>query len=81
MLIISNKGGIMATKKPKASGKSTKAKSTTKPKTAAKTVEKPVSEAPITKTEETMDKTEKIEKSEKPTLLFFFCAEKFLKRQ
>lgn len=39
----------MATKKPKASAKSTKAK-TTKPKTAAKTVEKPVSEAPKTKT-------------------------------
>ncbi|MBQ9018373.1 aquaporin [Candidatus Saccharibacteria bacterium] len=55
----------MATKKPKSKAASSKTKATTKPKTAAKTVEKPVSEAPITKTEETMDKTEKIEKSEK----------------
>ena len=36
----------MATKKPKSSAKSTKAKSTTKTQTAAKTVEEPVSEAP-----------------------------------
>ena len=41
----------MATKKPKASAKSTKTK-TTKPKTAAKTTVKPVSEAPKTKTVE-----------------------------
>ena len=40
----------MATKKPKSSAKSNKAK-TTKPKTAAKTVENPVSEAPKTNTE------------------------------
>ena len=39
----------MATKKPKASAKPAKAKAT-KPKTAAKTVVKPVSEAPKTKT-------------------------------
>ncbi len=46
----------MATKKPKASAKSTKAK-TTKPKTAAKTVVKSVSEAPKTKkVEETQAK-------------------------
>ena len=41
----------MATKKPKTSAKSTKAK-TTKPKTAAKTTVKSVSEAPKTKTVE-----------------------------
>ena len=41
----------MATKKPKASSKTTKSK-TTKPKTAAKTVTKPVSEASKTQTVE-----------------------------
>lgn len=47
----------MATKKPKSSNKSNKAK-TTKPKTiAAKTVEKPVSEAPQTNT---VEKTEEV---------------------
>jgi len=48
----------MATKKPKTSNKSAKTK-TTKPKTAAKTVEKPVTEAPKTNTvEKTTAKTE-----------------------
>ena len=41
----------MATKKPKASSRTTKSK-TTKPKTAAKTVTKPVSEASKTQTVE-----------------------------
>lgn len=54
----------MATKKPKSSGKSNKNKSETKPQTAAKTVEKPVSEAPITN--ET--KAEKVETVEKTTI-------------
>ncbi|MBQ3348545.1 aquaporin [Candidatus Saccharibacteria bacterium] len=48
----------MATKKPKSSNKSTKTKTTTKPKTAATTEDKPVSEAHITKTEVKAEKTE-----------------------
>lgn len=50
----------MATKKPKASAKSTSKTKTTKPKAAAKTALKPVSEAPKTKTvEETKPVKEK----------------------
>ena len=69
----------MATKKPKSSAKSNKtAAKATKPKTtAAKTVEKPVSEAPkTTKTEQT-EKVEETKKVEQKSCLSGFFAKKY----
>lgn len=61
----------MATKKPKTSAKTSKAKST-KPKTAAKTVDKPVSEAPITKKEEKVETVEATTKATSSCFKGFF---------
>lgn len=69
----------MATKKPK-SGKSNKDKTTTKPKTAAKTVEKPVSEAPIVKTEEKKPANTEIVSSNKSCFSGFF-AKKYTEKE
>ncbi len=64
----------MATKKPKTSAKPTKAK-TTKPKTAAKTVVKPVSEAPKTNT------VEKEVTTKKKSCLSGFFAKKYEEKE
>ncbi|MBQ6375654.1 aquaporin [Candidatus Saccharibacteria bacterium] len=61
----------MATKKPKSSTKSTKVK-TTKPKTAAKTEEKPVSEAPKTNTVAETTSTTTVTTTQKSCFKGFF---------
>lgn len=65
----------MATKKPKAS-KAAKAK-TTKPKTAAKTVEKPVSEAPKTEVVEKVELTEEVVSTKDGSCFKGFFAKKY----
>lgn len=65
----------MATKKPKAS-KAAKAK-TTKPKTAAKTVEKPVSEAPKTEVVEKVELTEEVVSTKDGSYFKGFFAKKY----
>lgn len=65
----------MATKKPKAS-KAAKAK-TTKPKTAAKTVEKPVSEAPKTEVVEKVELTEEVVSAKEGSCFKGFFAKKY----
>lgn len=67
----------MATKKPKASSKTAKAK-TTKPKTAAKTVVKSVSEAPKT---HTVEKKEVIASGKKKSCFSGFFARKYEEKE